>query len=117
MNNNILSLPDNVVGKIIKELYAEYEMHLRNMFDDSLSKLSIIPKQVVDIMHRYGLEEYATQVYILFGGMYAGCAGNVGNVIHEVNAWVAAYRMADEFDVDISEVDPEKALEYYGNKG
>lgn len=38
-------------------------MHLRNMFDDSISKLSIIPKQVVDIMHRYRLEEYATQVY------------------------------------------------------
>lgn len=117
MKNNILNLPDDVVGKMIKELYAEYEMNLRNMFDDSTTELSITPRQIVDIMHRYGLEEYTTQVYILFGGMYAGCTGRVSNVIHEVNTWVAAYRMADELGVNVSEVDPEKALEYYGNKG
>lgn len=113
MKNNILNLPDDIVGKIIKELYAEYEMNLRNMFDDSIPRLSITPKQIVEVLHRQGLEKYATQVYILFGGMYAGCAGNVGNVIQEVNAWVSAYRMADELHIDVSEVDPIKALAYY----
>lgn len=117
MKRNLLKLPNETIGLIFRELYTEYEKNLRNMFNDPKIELSITPQQVVEALHRQRLEEYATQIYILFGGIYAGCAGNVGNVIHEVNAWVAAYRMADEFDVDISEVDPEKALEYYGNQG
>ena len=117
MNNNILSLPDDIVGKVIKELYAEYEKNLRNMFSNAKSELSITPRQVVEVLHRHDLEEYATQVYILFGGLYAGCASNVGSVIQEVNAWVLAYRMADELHIDVSEVDPIKALEYYERKG
>lgn len=117
MNNNMLSLSDEVIGKIIRELYTEYEINLRNMFNDSTTELLISPRLVVDVLHRHGLEEYASQIYILFGGLYAGCAGQVGNVLHEVNTWVAAYRMANELDVNVSEVDLEKALEYYGNKG
>lgn len=116
MNNNILSLPDDIVGKVIKELYAEYEKNLRNMFSNAKSELSITPRQVVEVLHRHDLEEYATQVYILFGGLYAGCAGNVGGVIQEVNAWVSAYRMADELGINISDIDPKKALEYYEHK-
>ena len=117
MNNNMLSLSDEVIGKIIRELYTAYEINLRNMFNDSTTELFISPRQVVDVLHRHGLEEYASQIYILFGGLYAGCAGRVGNVLHEVNTWVAAYHMANELGVNVSEVDPEKALEYYGNKG
>lgn len=117
MKNNILSLPDDIIGKVIKELYAEYEKSLRNMFTDSTPQLSITPRQVVEVLHRHGLVEYATQVYILFGGLYLGCAGNVCNVIQEVNAWSSAYRMADELGIDVSEIDPIKSLEYYGGKG
>lgn len=117
MKRNLLELPNETIGLIFRELYTEYEKNLRNMFNDPKIELSITPRQIVDTLRRQGLEDYATQVYILFGGMYAGCAGNVGNVIHEVNAWVAAYRMANELGVDVSEVDPEKALEYYGNQG
>lgn len=114
---NISDAPVERLVLVFKKLYSEYERNLRNMFNDSSTTLSITPQQVVEALHRQGLEEYATQVYILFGGIYAGCASNVGNVIHEVNAWVAAYRMADELGVDVSGVDPEKALEYYGNQG
>lgn len=117
MKRYLLELPNETIGLIFRELYTEYEKNLRNIFNDPNIELSITPRQIVDTLRRQGLEEYATQVYILFGGMYAGCVGNVGNVIHEVNAWVTAYRMADEFDVDVSEIDHKKALEYYGNKG
>lgn len=117
MKRNLLELPNETIGLIFRELFTEYEGNIRNMFNDSSTTLSITPQRVVEALHRQGLEEYATQVYILFGGMYAGCADNIGNVIREVNAWVAAYRMADELGIDISEIDPEKALEYYGNKG
>lgn len=114
---NISDAPIERLMQVFKKLYSEYERNLRNMFNDSSTTLSITPQQVAEALHRQGLEEYATQIYILFGGMYAGCADNIGNVIREVNTWVAAYRMADELGIDISEIDPEKALEYYGNKG
>lgn len=86
------------------------------MFNDSRTELSISPQQVAETLHRYGLDEYASQVYILFGGMYAGCAYNIKNVIQDVKGWVAAYRMADELNVNVSEIEPLKALEYYKSK-
>lgn len=113
---NISNAPAERLVQVFKELYSEYEKNLRNMFNDSSTTLSITPKQVVEVLHRQGLEEYASQIYILFGGLYAGCAGNVGGVIQEVNAWVSAYRMADELGINISDIDPKKALEYYEHK-
>lgn len=113
---NISNAPEDKLAQVFKELYAEYEKNLRNMFNDSRTELSITPKQVVETLHRYGLEEYATQVYILFGGMYAGCAKNISTVIQDVKGLVAAYRMADELDFDVAEIEPDKALEYYQSK-
>ena len=86
------------------------------MFNDSSTTLSITPQQVAEALHRYRMDEYATQIYILFGGMYAGCAYNIKDVIQYVKGWVAAYRMADELGIDVSEIEPQKALEYYKNK-
>ncbi len=110
---NISNAPAERLVQVFKELYSEYEKNLRNMFNDSRTELSISPQQVAEALHRYGLSEYASQVYILFGGMYAGCAYNIKNVIQDVKGWVAAYRMADELNVDVSEIEPQKALEYY----
>ena len=58
MNNIMLSLSDEVIGKIIRGLYTAYEINLRNMFNDSTTELFISPRQVVDVLHRHGLEEY-----------------------------------------------------------
>lgn len=113
---NTGNVPVERFAKVFMELYAEYEKNLLNMFNDSSTELSITPKQVVGMLHRYELDEYATQVYILFGGMYAGCAFNINNVIEDVKGWVAAYRMADELSIDIKEIDPQKAIEYYQTK-
>ena len=113
---NISNAPAERLVQVFKELYAEHEKNLRNMFNDSRTELSITPQQVAEALHHYGLDEYATQIYILFGGMYAGCAYNLKNVIQDVKGWVAAYRMADELEVDISEIEPQKALEYYKSK-
>ncbi|WP_234059296.1 hypothetical protein [Bacteroides fragilis] len=110
---NISNAPAERLVQVFKELYSEYEKNLRNMFNDSRTELSISPQQVAEALHRYGLDEYASQVYILFGGMYAGCAYNIKNVIQDVKGWVAAYRMADELNVNVSEIEPLKALEYY----
>lgn len=107
---NISNAPAERLVQVFKKLYSEYEKNLRNMFNESNIELSITPKQVVEVLHRQGLEEYATQVYILFGGLYAGCAGNVGNVIQEVNSWVSAFRMTDELGIDISDIDPKKSI-------
>lgn len=113
---NISNAPAERLVQVFKELYSEYEKNLRNMFNDSSTTISITPQQVVEALHRAGLDEYASQVYILFGGMYAGCAYNIKNVIQDVNGLVAAYRMADELNVDVSEIEPQKALEYYKTK-
>lgn len=113
---NISNAPAERLVQVFKELYSEYEKNLRNMFNDSRTELSISPQQVAETLHRYGLDEYASQVYILFGGMYAGCAYNIKNVIQDVKGWVAAYRMADELNVNVSEIEPLKALEYYKSK-
>lgn len=110
---NISNVPADKLVRVFKELYSEYEKNVRNMFDDSRTELSITPKQIVETLHRYGLDEYATQIYILFGGMYAGCAKNISTVIQDVKGWVAAYRMADELGIDVTEIEPGKALEYY----
>lgn len=69
---NISNAPAERLVQVFKELYSEYEKNLRNMFNDSRTELSISPQQVAEALHRYGLSEYASQVYILFGGMYAG---------------------------------------------
>lgn len=110
---NISNVPAERLVRVFKELYAEYEKNVRNMFDDSKTELSITPKQIVEALHCYGLDEYATQIYILFGGMYAGCAKNISTVIQDVKGLVAAYRMADELGVDVADIEPGKALEYY----
>jgi len=113
---NISNAPAERLAQVFKELYSEYEKNLRNMFNDSSTTLSITPQQVAEALHRYRMDEYATQIYILFGGMYAGCAYNIKDVIQYVKGWVAAYRMADELGIDVSEIEPQKALEYYKNK-
>ena len=113
---NISSAPAERLVRVFKELYSEYEKNLRNMFNDSRTELSISPQQVAEALHRYGLDEYASQVYILFGGMYAGCAKSISTVIQDVKGWVAAYRMADEMGVNVSEIEPQKALEYFKTK-
>lgn len=110
---NTLNTPAEGLMQVFKELYGEYEKNIRTMFTDSSTVLSITPQQVVEVLHRHGLEKYATQVYILFGGMYIGCAHDVKNVIQTVKGLVASYRMADELGVDVSEIEPQKALEYY----
>lgn len=113
---NISNAPAERLVQVFKKLYSEYEKNLRNMFNDSRTELTISPQQVAEALHQYGLDEYASQVYILFGGMYAGCAYNIQNVIQDVKGWVAAYRIADELNVDVSEIEPQKALEYYKSK-
>lgn len=115
MKNNILDLPNETLGLIFRELYTPYEKDVRTMFDNN-KELSITPRQVVEVLHRHGLEEYASQIYIFFGGIYAGCAYNIGGVMQEIKGLVAAYKMADELGVDVSEMDPNKALEYYNKK-
>lgn len=116
MKNNILSLPDEVLGRIFKELYTDYEKNLRNMFNDSRMELSITPQQVVEVFHQHGLSEYANQIYIAFYGFSLGIQEKTSNeVFNEVNGLIAAYRMADELGVNISEIDPRQALEYYQN--
>ncbi|WP_291528853.1 hypothetical protein [Bacteroides sp. UBA939] len=116
MKNNILSLSDGVIGSIFRELYSEYEKNLRNMFNDSTTEISITPRQVVEVLHRRGLSEYATQIYIAFYGFYLGFQHKSSKEVYsEVNGLIAAYRMADELGTDVSEINPQKALEYYQN--
>lgn len=110
---NISNVPAERLVQVFKELYSKYEKNVRNMFNDSRTELSITPQQIAEALHRYRLDEYATQIYILFGGLYAGCAKNISTVIQDVKRWGAAYRMADELNVDVSEIEPQKALEYY----
>lgn len=117
MRKNILSLPDETIGSILKELYAEYEKNLRSMFNNSKAELSITPRQVVEAFRARGLEEYTIQFYIAFYGFYLGVKErNAKETYREVEELIAAYRMADELGVDISEIEPQKALEYYQNK-
>ena len=108
--------PTNNIAQVLKGLYAEYKKNLLNMFNDSKADLSITPQQVVEALYHHGLENYATQIYILFGGMYAGCAYNINTVIQEVKGLVAAYHMAEDLNVEVSEIEPQKALEYYQTK-
>lgn len=109
--NNILDAPTELMVNVFKILYAEYEQKVRRMFiDPATIEISITPKQVVEVLHSVGLEEYATQVYILFGGLFLGCKDRIGQVIPEVNGLVAAYKLADELEVDVNEIDPKEAL-------
>lgn len=114
--DNISNAPAYQLIQVFKELYADYEKNMRNMFNDSSTDLSITPKQIAEVLYRHGLEDYAPQVYIFFGAMYAGCAYNISTVLQDVKGWVAAFRMADELNVPVSEINPQKALEYYADK-
>lgn len=114
--SHISDAPTEELIQVFKELYGEYEKNIRAMFTDSSTELSITPQQVVEALYHRGLGEYATQVYILFGGMYIGCSHDVKNVIQTVKGLVTSYRMADELGVDVSAIEPQKALEYYNTK-
>ena len=117
MKNSILSLPNETIGSVLRELYAPYEKNLRNMFNDSNTEFPITPKQVVEAFRSHGLEEYAIQFYVAFYGFFLGIRNKkASETYQEVKSLIAAYRMADELGVNVSEIDPEKALEYYKNK-
>lgn len=114
MKENILSLPDDMIGRVFRELYATYEKNIRNMFEDSSLELSITPQQVVEVFHRCELGEYAVQFYMAFYGVFLGVQGKLSKeVFSEVKGLAAAYRMADELNIDPMEINPQKALEYY----
>lgn len=110
---NISEASDNSLIKAFKELWTLYERKLRTAFEDARHELSLTPQEVVEILHRNGLGDYASQFYILFAGVYCGCALSMKTVITDANAIAAAYKMADKLGIDVKEVDPIKALEYY----
>lgn len=114
--DNLLNATTEELIQVFGEVYGEYEKNIRAMFVDSSTNLSITPQQIVEALHKRGLSKCATQIYILFGGIYIGCAHDVKSVIQTVKGLVAAYRMADELGVDVSEIEPQKALEYYNTK-
>lgn len=110
--DNILDAPAELMVSVFRTLYAEYERKVRRMFiDPATVEISITPKQVVESLHSVGLEEYASQVYMLFNGLYLGCVDRIEKVILEVNGLVAAYQIADDLGVDINDIDPKAALE------
>ncbi len=114
--DNILNATTEELVEVFREVYGEYDKNLRDMLQDVSLDLCITPKQIVGALHKRGLSKYASQIYMLFGGMYMGCSNDVKNCIPTANGWVSAYRMADELDTDVSEIDPQKALEYYNTK-
>jgi len=113
MKDNILSLPDELIGKIFKEIYTPYEKNLRTIFEHQ-REVKITPQQVVEVFHRHGLSDYAIQIYIAFYGLYLGIQRRSSKEVYqEVHSLIAAYRISDELGVDVSDINPEKALEYY----
>ena len=116
MKDNILSLSDETIGKIFRELYTPYEKDLRAMFEHQ-REIDITPQQVVEVLHRHGLSDHAVQVYTAFYGFYLGIKEKSSKeVYHEVHTLIAAYRMADELGVDVSIINPEEAFKYYQSK-
>lgn len=115
MKENILSLPDDLIGKIFKELYAPFENDTRTMFEHH-REILISPIDVVKVFRRYELDDYAVQFYMFFGGLYIGCAQNVGDIIPHVKELVAAFRLSDELNIDVSDINPKEALDYFKNK-
>ena len=116
MQENILSLSDEILGQIFREIYTPYEKDIRSMFEHQRS-IKITIEQVVEVFHRHGLTDYSVQLYMFFYGLYLGVKEKSSKeVYHEVHALIAAYRMADELGVDLSNINPEEALKYYQSK-
>lgn len=115
MKDNILSLPNDLLGDIFREIYSEYEKSIRSMFTAPVCDLEITAQQVAKAFDKRGLIEYAPQFYIFATGVFIGIK-NRKNPYQEINEWVAAYRMAKEMNVNVSDIDPRKAFEYYLSK-
>ena len=114
MKDNILSLPDEVIGAVFKEIYREMEHNVRNMFDDVSNDVYVRPSRVMEILHKRGLDEYGSQLYI-FGAMLTDGLNDRRNPCLEINQWEDVYRLADKLNVSINSINPQNAFEYYNN--
>ena len=72
MKDNILSLPNDVLGDIFREIYSEYEKSIRSMFTAPVCDLEITAQQVAKAFDKRGLIEYAPQFYIFATGVFIG---------------------------------------------
>lgn len=55
MKDNILSLPNDVLGDIFREIYSEYEKSIRSMFTAPVCDLEITAQQVAKAFDKRGL--------------------------------------------------------------
>ena len=70
MKDNILSLPNDVLGDIFREIYSEYEKSIRSMFTAPVCDLEITAQQVAKAFDKRGLIEYAPILHLRNRSVY-----------------------------------------------
>ena len=80
MKDNILSLPNDVLGDIFREIYSEYEKSIRSMFTAPVCDLEITAQQVAKAFDKRELIEYAPQFYIFATGVFYSPTKETDNI-------------------------------------
>lgn len=114
MKKNILSLLDEVIGRIFRELYSRHEQFARTVFEQT-EDMPLTPKFVVGKMRELGFDEYTSQLYIFATGLYLPIKEHT-NPFKEIQEWQAAYDVAEDLGINIDDVNPKEAMKYISNK-
>ena len=112
---SILQLTDEQIGKAFRALYVEHEDFVMATFGVSCD-FPLTPKEVVKRLREMKMDQYASQFYILAAGMMMPVIGTRGNFFKDIDAWRAAYWLADELDVPVDAISPTEALKYLEGK-
>lgn len=113
---SILQLTDEQIGKAFRALYIEYEDFVMATFGQSYD-LPLTPKEVVKRLREMKMDQYASQFYILAAGMMMPVMGTGGKFFKDIEAWRAAYQLAEELDISVDTINPAEALKYLEGKG
>lgn len=112
---SILSLSDEQIGKMVRALFTIQADFVTSTFGLS-SDLPLTPKKVVEVLRSLGMDQYASQLYILVGGLYLG-AHPTHEVFDRVKEWRAAFELAERLDVPVDTILPAAARKYLEGKG
>ena len=112
---SILDLPDEQIGKAIRVLYEEHEDFVMATFGQS-TELPLTPREVVRKLRELGMDQYASQIYILAAGLMIPVMDTGGFIFKNIDEWRAAYQLSDELGVPVDTISPSAALKYLREK-